>query len=284
MALTLVSLFYGINYSVLKVVMPEHFDAYGFVLIRVMIAGAIFWLVYFPKREKIDWKADGLRFALCALTGVDVNMLLFYKGISFTTAVNASIIMTLTPIMVLVWASLINRERITLLKVGGILLGMTGAIIIIYEPEQLFSPDSLLGNVLVFLNGSSFALYLVMVKPLTKKYKPLTIVTYIFTIGFPLTIPMGLGRVFEVDLAHLPLGVWISIGYAIVFSTVIVYLLNAWTLVRVNASVVGSFIYLQPFFAVLVALFFFEEAFLLKHFFASTFIFGGVFLVTKQSS
>lgn len=284
MALTAVSLFYGINYSVLKIVIPDFVDPFGFIFFRVTIASAIFWLIYSPKREKVNWKEDGLRLVLCSLTGVAINQLLFYKGISLTTAVNGSIIMTLTPVMVLLWAALINREKITQLKVFGIFLGMVGAIIIFYQPDYALSQGNWKGDSLIFINGVSYSCYLVIVKPLMKKYSPMTVMTWIFTIGIFLVIPVSLNQAIATDVSRFSPKVWASIAYAIIVVTVIVYQLNAWTLVRVNASVVGAFIYLQPIFATLTAILFFQEVFLLKHLLAAAFVFTGVWLVTRQSS
>ncbi|WP_420317721.1 DMT family transporter [Ekhidna sp.] len=281
-ALAFVSLFYGINYSVLKIVVPDYVGPYGFIVFRVIIASAIFWMIHSFKREKIDWKADGLTLGLCALTGVAVNQLLFYKGISLTSAVNGSIIMTLTPVLVLIWASLLVGESITKRKVLGVTLGLFGAIIILYQPDKLLTSGDWRGDVLVLINGASYACYLVIVKPLMKKYNPMTVVTWVFTIAILFVVPIGFTQATSVDLGALPSKVWWSMGYAIIIVTVVVYFLNAWTLVKVDSSVVGAFIYLQPIFATLTAILFFEEIFLLKHLVAALFVFSGVYLVTKK--
>lgn len=280
-ALTLVSLFYGINYSVLKVIVPEYMGPFGFIVFRVIIASFIFWLFYYFNQEKIDWKVDGIKLAICALTGVAVNQLLFYKGISLTSAVNGSIIMTLTPILVLIWAAIILGEKITTRKVVGIVIGLVGAIIILYKPSMIETSGDWKGDILVLLNGASYALYLVLVKPLMKKYKPMTVVTWVFTLGVIFVVPVGLNEAMHVDFSLFPAKVWYGAAYAIIMVTVVVYFLNAWTLVRVNSSVVGAFIYLQPIFATMTAILFFGEVFLIKHLIAAVFVFGGVFLVTK---
>ncbi len=283
-ALTLVSLFYGINYSILKIVVPEYVGPYGFIVFRVTVASAIFWGIHALSIETIKWKEDGWRLALCALTGVAVNQLLFYKGISLTSAVNGSIIMTLTPVLVLIWASLLIGEKITRTKIIGIALGLVGAIIILYQPDLTETSGDWRGDILIFINGASYACYLVLVKPLMKKYKPMTVVTWIFTIAILFVVPVGLTQAISVEFSMLPSKVWWSMGYAIIIVTVIVYFLNAWTLVRVDSSVVGAFIYLQPIFATFTAIIFFKEIFLIKHLISAIFVFTGVWLVTKKSS
>ena len=262
---------------------PEYMGAFGFIAYRVTISAIIFWIIHFFSREQIDWKKDGWRLTLSALSGVAVNQLMFYKGISFTSAVNGSIIMTLTPILVLIWASLLIKEKITKQKIIGILMGLFGAIIIIYQPHTINSPGNWKGDLLILLNGSSYACYLVIVKPLMKRYRPMTVVTWIFTIGVVFVLPVGFSEASLINLWDLPLKIWYSITFAIIGVTIVVYFLNAWTLTRVDASVVGAFIYLQPIFATMTAILFFDEVFLWKHLLAAVFVFVGVWLVTKKS-
>lgn len=282
--LTLVSLLYGINYSVLKIVVPEYVGPYGLIVFRVIISAAVFWVIYAFKPEKIEWRADGIRIFLCALTGAALNMLLFFKGISLTSAVNGSIIMTLTPVLVLIWAAILTKEKITRLKVVGIGIGMIGALIIFYQPNAVISSENWMGDILVFLNGVVYGSYLVIIKPLMRKYKPITVATWVFTFAIILVVPVGFHEAAAVDFSSLPLKVWVSIAYAIIFVTVVVYFLNIWTLVRVDSSVVGAFIYLQPVFATLTAILFFDEIFSLRHLLAAAFVFVGVGLVTRKSS
>ena len=284
LALTLVSLFYGINYSVLKIVVPNYVGPYGFIVFRVVISACIFWMIHLFSQEKINWKNDGWRLALCALTGVAVNQLLFYKGISLTTAVNGSIIMTLTPVLVLIWAAFLLNEKITRKKIVGIIIGLIGALIIFYQPESVLATGDWRGDILILINGTSYACYLVIVKPLMQRYNPMTVVTWVFTIALLFVLPVGYAQASAVDFSSLPTKVWWSMGYAIIIVTVVVYYLNAWTLVKVNSSVVGAFIYLQPIFATMTAILFFEEIFLIKHLIAACFVFTGVWLVTKRSS
>ena len=137
---------------------------------------------------------------------------------------------------------------------------------------------------MILINGASYACYLVLVKPLMKKYKPMTVVTWIFTIAILFVVPVGFNEASQVDFTALPAKVWYSMAYAIIIVTVVVYFLNVWTLIRVDASVVGAFIYLQPVFATLTAILFFGEVFLFKHLLAAAFVFTGVYLVTKKAT
>ncbi len=282
-ALSLVSLFYGVNYSILKIVTPAYIGPYGFILLRVSSASLIFSIMYFFNREPIDWKKDGGRLILAALTGVAINQLLFFKGISLTSAVNGSIIMALTPMTVLLWAYLLTKEKITLKKIVGMAFGIIGATLILYQPKNSLASGDWRGDILVFINGASYACYLVIVKPLMKKYKPLTIVTWIFLLALVFVVPVGFYQAKNVDFTLLPPKVWWSMTYAILIVTVVLYLINAWTLTHVKPDVIGAFIYLQPVFATLTAVIFFDGIVLVKHFFAALFIFVGLWIIAKKS-
>ncbi len=130
----LVGLLYGTNYSIVKIITPEYILPFGLIVIRVAIATACFWLIGLSVNEKINWRADWVRIVLCAFFGVGINMLFFFKGVSLTTAINGSIIMTLTPVMVFVTSLIMLKEKVTLLKVLGLAVGFLGAFLIIYSP------------------------------------------------------------------------------------------------------------------------------------------------------
>ena len=124
LALLFVGILYGANYSVVKTVTPEFIQPFGFIVIRVLVATVLFWLISIGIKTKIDWKKDGGRVFLCALFGVGINMLAFFKGVSLTSAINGSIIMTLTPAMVFITSALILKERVTGQKIIGLLISM----------------------------------------------------------------------------------------------------------------------------------------------------------------
>ena len=277
---------YGVNYSVLKIVVPAHAGAFGFIVFRVLISTIIFWAIHPFFKEKIDWKRDGWRLVLCGLTGVAINQLLFFKGISLTSAVNGSIIMTLTPIIVLAWAAVLTKEKITWMKITGILAGMAGAWVVVYKSDGQGGDmyGDMYGDILVFINGSSYACYLVLVKPMMTKYKPMTVVTWVFTFGLIGVVPVGFDEAVAIFPIDFPARVWWSSAYSILGVTVLLYGLNAWTLSRVNPSVIGAFIYLQPLFATLTAVLFFQEVFLAKHILAMVFVFTGVWLVSRSET
>ena len=285
-ALVLVGIIYGANYGIAKLAMPDYLMPFGFILVRVTAATLIFWLLHqFSSSEKINLKRDGWRLALCGFLGVAANQLLFFKGLSLTSPINASLIMTITPVLVLIAGAFLSSERITWQKALGITLGLGGAalLITIRGNNANDSGSSITGDILVFLNATSYGLYLVAVKPLMLRYKSLTVVKWVFSIGWLIIIPFGFQEAIEANWHSFPTSVWLSIGFVIVFTTCVAYLLNAWALTYVNSSVVGIYIYLQPLFASFIAILLKQDSPTGFTALCAVFIFAGVYLVSKKN-
>ncbi|MFH6984697.1 DMT family transporter [Marinoscillum luteum] len=281
-AMLLVGLLYGTNYSIVKIITPEYILPFGLIVIRVAIATACFWLIGLSVNEKINWRADWVRIVLCAFFGVGINMLFFFKGVSLTTAINGSIIMTLTPVMVFVTSLILLKEKVTLLKVLGLAVGFLGAFLIIYSPGTGISLGNWRGDVLILLNAMSYGVYLVLVKPLMARYTPITVAKWIFFFGFLLVLPVGWNEFTQIEWQALTAKVYFSMAFVIIGVTVIVYVLNIWALKKVNPSTVGVYIYVQPVFATLIASTFFGEILSIRHLIAALLVFAGVWLVVKR--
>lgn len=281
-AMTLVGLLYGANYGIVKIATPAFIPPFGFIVFRVVIATAVFWLLSIGTSDKINWKKDGSRLALCAFFGVGINMLFFFKGLSMTSAINASIIMTLTPILVFLVSLFLLKERFTGQKFIGLILGLAGALIIVYHPGVDNGASSWVGDLLILLNASSYGVYLVLAKPLLQKYNPITITKWVFLLGNVIVLPVGWNEAMHVDWQTFTPAVYMSMAYVIIGVTVIAYFTNIWAMKKVNPSTVGVYIYLQPVFATLLANVFFDERLTVPHLIAALLVFGGVGLVIKN--
>lgn len=282
-ALLLVTLIYGVNYTVAKVVMPDYLQPFGFILLRITITTILFWTfsILTKVREKVAGR-DIRRLMLCGLFGVASNQLLFFKGLSMTVPINASVIMTTSPIMVIIVAYLLGKESITLKKILGVVVGGIGAFLLLTKETMSLDEGTFLGDLLVLLNGTSYAIYLVIVKPLMVKYKAITVIKWVFLFGGLIAIPFGLGQLSVVHWTGIPEQVWLSIGFVIVGATFTAYLLNVWALKFVNSSVVGIYMYLQPVFATLVAISFRGDQLDYRTVLYSFIIMMGVYLVSKK--
>jgi drug/metabolite transporter (DMT)-like permease len=283
LALLIVNIIYGANYSVAKEVMPAHVQPFAFVLMRVGGALLLFWLVSaLFVREKVQ-KEDLPRMALLALFGVACNQLLFLKGLSITTPINASIIMISNPIVVLLIAAAVLKERVSAGKIIGIAFGISGALLLLlFNKSFSFGSETISGDIMILLNSISWALYLVLVKPLMAKYNTLTIVKWVFLFGFFYVLPFGFREFEAVKWEELPPGIWFDIVFVVVATTFFAYILNTYALRALSPSVVSIYIYLQPFLATLFAIFLYHNDTLdLRKLTAAVLIVFGVYLVSQ---
>ena len=245
LALLAANFIYGINHLIAKGIMPHKIHPSALVFLRILIAGSMFWIIKSFIKEKVA-KKDLWILLLCGLFGVFTNMLLFFHGLSLTSPIDASIIMTSVPVIVLILGAIFLKERITNNKIFGIAIGAVGAVILILFNKKSGGTSSVLGNTLVFINACSYASYLVMVKPLMKKYNPITVVSWAFLFGFIFMIPFGLNKVVETNFSDFTFHTYLSVAFVIIGTTFLAYLFNIYALTKVSPSVSGSYIYLQP--------------------------------------
>lgn len=280
LALLAVNLIYAINYLVVKGVSPKYIEPTGFVLFRATGATLLFWLIsLFTPKEKIQ-KEDWFRILLGALFGVALNQSLFFNGLVLTTPVNAALIMTSNPIFVLIAATFLLKEKLSTRKVIGILLGLAGALVLIQMQEvKKEASNPSLGNLLVLINAISYGLYLMVIKPVMSKYKPVTVIKWVFTFGVLMVLPFGWNQLSEIDL-DMPANMWGSIAFVLFFTTFLAYLLSIFALKNVQASVVSSFIYLQPIITAILSFVFLKQTLNTVQILSGLTIFVGVYLVS----
>lgn len=281
---TVVSIIYGLTFSVAKDVMPFYVGAYGFIVLRTAGASLLFWIIsIFTPFEKIQ-KSDYLRIVGCAFTGVALNMLTFFKGLSLTSPISAAVLMVSTPIIVLILSAILTKEILKLQKIIGIVLGLVGTIILIVYGKDISSGNSSsVGNFLVFINAISYGFYLIIVRKLMSKYNAFTFVKWIYLLGFLMVLPFGISEFQAIQWQLLPGNIIVKISFVVVFSTFLTYLLNLLSMKELKPTTVAVFIYLQPFFATLFAVSMGKDQLNLVKIASAVLIFIGVFMVTKPA-
>ena len=281
-AIFIVGVIYGLNYVIAKDVMQGYVQPRGFIFIRVIGASLLFWLFHSSaKAEKIERK-DFVRIALCGLTGVALNQMMFFEGLNLTTAINASIIMTSSPIIVLLISAIVFKEKLTPAKIIGISLGAAGATYLIAGNKEvsLLESSTSLGNLYVFINALSYSIYLILVKPLMAKYQALTVIKWVFLAGFLFVLPFGAGQFLEVEWSAMGWKIILEIAFVVIFTTFVAYLFNVFALKTLSSTVVSSYIYIQPFFATAAAIALKVEVLTWPQVVAAALIFTGVYLVS----
>lgn len=280
LALLATNLIYGANYTIAKMVMPEYIKPLGFTFIRVLGSLVFFLTVHLMFiREKVQ-KEDFPRLFFSGMFGIAINQLFFLEGLNLTTPLNASLIMITTPILVVLISVFSLKEKITWYKVVGVMLGAAGAFYTIGGKELQFSASTVLGDFYIFLNAIAYGIYISIVKPLMKKYNPITVLKWIFIFGYVPVFFIGLSQFQEVDWQSIPFNKYWAILYVVLVVNCGAYLLNIYGLSKVNPSVVGIFIYIQPIFATLIAIVFQSDNLTFQKILAAILIFSGVYMVS----
>lgn len=275
---------YGINHTVAKGVMPTYVQPFGFILLRVVGAAILFWIIsIFGPKEKIE-KKDWGRILVCAILGMVINMLAFFKGLQLSTPINSAVLITLTPIIVVVLSAFFLSEKITLNKGLGVLLGFVGAVALILFGAEIRqdAPNIPMGNFLFMINATSYGAYLIVVKKLTEKYHPFTLMKWLFTIAIFINLPITLPEVLEIDWGGMPLWAYGTIAFVVLGTTFTTYLFNVFALRELKASTVGAFVYVQPLFGILFAVFSGKDQLTLIKVLAAALVLAGVYLASKR--
>lgn len=283
LALISVAIIYGLNFTIAKDVMvKEYITPFGFIMLRTLTGLILFTLFHaLFVREKME-KKDIAYAALCSVFGVALNMLAFFEGLKYTSPIHGSLIMVVCPILILMISAFIIKEKITNRKVIGILMGLVGAaILIIHSATSNDKVASIYGDILILINATSFALYLVLVRKLMKKYHPITVIKWVFLFGTLLVIPFGAKDLTQIEWTSFTPNIWMATGYVLFFTTFLTYLLNGYALTKVLPSTVGFYIYFQPLIAAGFAILCGQDHLDLLKIIAALCLFYGVYLVNK---
>ena len=283
-AVLLTNLFFAINYSFVKYISPKLVGPYALNLLRVGGSLLLFWTFWFFSGDKpAVHKKDIGRLILCGLLGVTVNQMLFIKGLTMTTAIHASLLMLCSPILITMLSFWILKERITIVNISGLLLGIAGSVWLITGRQSTSQPkDYFTGDLFVVLNAISYAFYFVLVRPLMKKYTPIEVIRWVFTFGFIMMLPVGWIQFGEIKWQLFSPDSTMILIFVILAGTFLAYLFNAYGIRVLGPGITSAYIYVQLIFAVAIAVLFFSEQLTLQKAFAGLMILCGVYLVSMK--
>ena len=277
---------WGLMSPVGKDAMLHGFDGITMVSFRVAGACLLFWIAsLFAPKEQVPWR-DRLMFIGAALTGLLFNQCCFTIGLSITSPINASIVTTSMPIFAMILAALILREPITGKKALGVLMGCSGALILILSSAAHADArvGDIRGDLLCLFAQFSFALYLSLFNPLIKRYNVFTVNKYMFSWATLMLLPLSSYHVYGVISQPIPLLNWIEVGYVVVCGTFFCYILTMIGQRTLRPTVVSVYNYVQPIVAVAASLIMGISTMKLTHVLAVVLVFSGVWLVVKSKS
>jgi len=279
------NLFFAINYSAVKYFTSHHYAGpFGINIIRIAVSLILFWSLFiFKKPKQKIQKKDIPAFLLCALTAIALNQMLFIKGLAFTFPIHAALLTLITPILITVIAAKVLKEKITLAKSFGLLLGALGAVLLITNRE-VSAPDenAALGDILVILSSIAYTFYFILVKPLMDKYEPVQVIRWLFTFGFFMILPFCFHEFANITWEVFTFKDWLLLFLIVIPGTFLAYVFNVYGIQKLSASMAGAYIYSQPVFAVIIAMIFLKEELSFYKIIAGALIFAGVYLSNRK--
>lgn len=276
------NIFFAVNFTLVKMISPSVMGAYAVNVFRVGVSVLLFWLLWALGRtpagiQRRDWG----RFVLCAVSGVVINQTFFIKGLTFTSAIHASLLILITPLMVSFFALWVLKEKFTVGKVLGLCLGVGGSVFLVLQKEKTGGASNyLLGDLLILINAIFYSVYFISVKSLMERYSPLHVIRWVFTLGLVLIVPLGWSEMGNIHWQGFSTANFIVLAAIVITGTFLAYYFNAYALQHLGASITGTYIYTQPVFAVLIAVLFLNETFSWQKAVAGLLIFAGIYLVS----
>jgi drug/metabolite transporter (DMT)-like permease len=285
LSLLAANLIYGVNFSIAKSVMPGFIRPLALVSLRSAITALMFWVTsLFIPREPVG-RRDLLWLFGCSFLGTVINQILFLAGLNMTTPVNSAIILSTNPIAAFVFAAIILKEGISLIRGVGLAVGLSGILLLIlHEGTPDLSSTTFVGNIYTLINTISWALYTVLIKRMLEKYHPVTVMKWTFFFGMLTNIPAGFSQWSTMDWTSITFKAWISIGFVVIFSTYLGYLLISFGLRKLSPTIVSSYTYTQPIIAAFIASLIGQDTINVIKIFSAALIFTGVFLVSRRQN
>jgi drug/metabolite transporter (DMT)-like permease len=284
-ALFVANIFFGLNNPLTRSLMPDIIHPYVITILRIGGGMVLFWLAsLFLEREKVPVK-DLVKLFFAALFSITINMLAFFSGLSMTSPIDASIVVTLLPIVSMILAAFINKEPITFLKAVGVIVGASGALLLVFSSHgSQIGSGSFVGNLIVLAAVISFALYLTLFRELISKYKAVTVMKWMFLFATIQSYPFCHQELVNADFSAYNTEVLLKIAYIVIIATFVSYLLVAIGQKVLRPTTLSMYNYLQPIVASFVAVFMMMDTFGYDKILSAVLVFAGVYIVTQSKS
>lgn len=287
-AILTTNLIFGLNTPIAKTIVPEWISPFALTLLRMSFATAIFWTVgLFAKKEQVS-RRDLVTIFFGALFGLVGAQLSFASALQYTSPVNISIIAAMTPVAVMLLAAGVLKEPITLKKAAGVLIGASGALLIILHSNAINSnkEGNLIGNLLCVVNVITYAIYIVITRPVSQRYSPVTLMKWMFLFSALISLPFGYKT-----LPYAPVfsdasgwSIILRLSYIVVMATGIAYFLVPMALKRIRPTTVSMYNNVQPIVASIIAIIIGQDVLSWDKPVAACLVFTGVYLVTQSKS
>ena len=255
-------IFWGVNVSVTKALIPEWMTAYGIIIVRLVGGAILMWLAsIFIKCSKIQ-RHDWWKLVLGGAIGLFLFIFLFILSLKYGNPIDISIIMTLPPIFVILMGVLFLKQHPFWLEYVGVVVSFIGAAIVIlggdvhhaHEMHHTYTAkNNIIGDILAIVSTICYAFYLVILEGPTKTYKPITMLRWVFLFSaLPalILIPWATKEPIFHTREAVP---WIEIAFILFCVTFIAYFLVEPAIKYIGSELVSIYQYLLPVFATISA-------------------------------
>lgn len=288
LAILTTNLIFGLNTPIAKTIVPEWISPFALTLVRMSFATLIFWSVgLFAKKEKVRTR-DLVTIFFGALFGLVGAQLSFANALLYTSPVNISIIAAMTPVAVMLLAAIVLKEPVTLKKAAGVFIGASGALLIILHSSSVGSSkeSNLIGNLLCVVNVITYAIYLVITRPVSQRYSPVTLMKWMFLFSALISLPLGIGDLPEAKVFSdaASTSIILRLCYIAIFATGIAYFLVPMALKRIRPTTVSMYNNIQPIVASVIAIIIGQDVLSWDKPVAACLVFTGVYLVTQSKA
>ena len=278
-ALLLVQLLFGLHYLTTQLVV-ERINPVEWAAVRISVAGTI--LVLLHRHRIVRWPvgAEWRQIALLAALGVVVNMVFFAMGMERTTPAHGALIMCMVPVLTLTFAVALGYERASRAQQAALALAFGGTLVLLEADRFRLSGAYFVGDLLVFINATSFALFLVFSRQAVDRHGAMGLTALVMGASAVAVAPLALwsGVAHGAAWGALPQQVLLAAAYTIILATVVTYSLNYYALGKVPSSQVALFIYLQPLIATSTSIAVGRDVLSPRLLFSAALILGGIAL------
>lgn len=283
-ALLIANIIFGLNMPVSRSLIPDELAPLTLNFFRIGGACLLFWTAsLFVKKSKASFK-DLIQLFFASVLGIFINQIAFIEGLSTTSTVTASLLITLLPVFTMILSFLILREPLSWMKTMGVIIGASGALLLILSNAHGHGSSSIKGILLILLSSVCYALYLTLFKKLIAKFHPVHLMKWMFLFSLIISIPFCYQSLINTPFQQLSTHTLWRTAYVVFFATFIAYLLIPVGQRTIRPTTLSMYNYLQPVIASGVAIFIGMDTFGYENIISAVLVFAGVYVVTQSKT
>lgn len=286
LALISTVVFWGGTFSAGRLI-AQDISPFSAAFLRFFIASICLILMILLKQKR--WprlsKEDFLPLFILGLTGIAIYNGFFFMGLKHIEAGRASLIIATVPVMIALFSAVVFHERLSLIRISGIVLSLTGAMIVISRAQlySFFNGQVGLGELYIGICAICWAIYTLVGKGLLERISPLVAVMYASLLGMLLLFPFALREGLISQIAGASLYNWLGLGYLSVFGTVLGFVWYYKGVRAIGPTRSGIFINFVPVSAILLSSLFLHESLTASLLLGGILVLAGVFLNNSRS-